>query len=87
MLKLKLQYFGRLMQKTDSLDKTLMLGKIEGRKRREEQRKRWVEGIIDSIDVNLSKPRRHWRTGEPGVLQSMGSQRVRHDLATNQQIM
>ena len=48
-------------------------GKDKGRKRREEQRKRWVEGIIDSIDVNLSKPRRHWRTGEPGVLQSMGS--------------
>ena len=54
MLKLKLQYFGHLMQRADSLEKTLMLGKIEGR-RRGEQRIRWLDGIIDSMDMNLSK--------------------------------
>ena len=55
MLKLKLQYFGHLMQRTDSLEKILMLGKIEGRKRRRQQRMRWLEGITDSIDMSLSK--------------------------------
>ena len=54
MLKLKLQYFG-LMRKTDSLEKTLMLGKIEGRRRRGQQRMRWLDGINDSVDMNLSK--------------------------------
>ena len=54
MLKLKLQYFGHLVQRTDSLDKTLMLGKIEGR-RRERQRMRWLDGITDSMNMNLSK--------------------------------
>ena len=56
MLKLKIQYFGHLMQRTDSLEKTLMLGKIEGRKRRGGQRTRWLDGIIDSIDMSLRTP-------------------------------
>ena len=55
MLKLKLQYFGHLMRRADSLEKTLMLGKIEGRRRRGRQRMRWLEGIIDSMDMSLSK--------------------------------
>ena len=55
MLKLKLQYFGHLMQRTDSLEKTLMLGKIEGGRRRGRQRMRWLDGITDSVEVSLSK--------------------------------
>ena len=86
MLKLKLQYFGHLMQRTDSLEKTLMLGKIEGR-RRGQQGMRWLYGITDSVDMSLSKLQKMVKAGMPSMLQSMGSQRVRHDLVTEQQQM
>ena len=79
MLKLKLQYFGHLMQRADSLEKTLMLGKIEGGRRRERQRMRCLDGITDSMDMSLSKLRELVTDREPGVPQSMGSQRVGHD--------
>ena len=83
-LMLKLQYFGHLMWKADSLEKTLMLEKIEGRSRRDRHRMRWLDGITDSKDMSWANSRRWWRTGKPGVLQSMGLQRVGHDLATKQ---
>ena len=70
-LKLKFQYLGHLMRKVDSLEKTLMVGKIEGRRRRGRQRARWLDGIMDLMDVNLSKL---LEMVKPGMLQSMGSQ-------------
>ena len=79
MLKLKLHYFGHLMRRADSLEKALMLGKIEDRKRRGQQRMRWLDGITKSMDMSLSKLRELVMDREAGVLQSMGSQRVGHD--------
>ena len=82
LLKLKLQHFSHLMQSADSLEKILMLGKIEGRRRRGRQRMRWLDGITDSVNMSLGKLRNWWWTVRPGVLHSMGSQRVTHDWAT-----
>ena len=85
MRKLKLPYSDHLMWRADSLEKTLMLGKIEGRRRRRRQRMRWVYGITNLMDMSWANSGRLWRAGKPGVLQSMGSQRVGHDWVTEQQ--
>ena len=85
MLTLKLQYFGHLMQTLDSFEKTLMLAKIEGKRRRGRQRMRWLESITNSTNMNRANSRRQWGTGKSEVLQSMGSQRVGRDWASEQQ--
>ena len=82
MLKLKLQYFGHLMQRTDPLEKTLMLGKIEGRRRRGWQRMRWLDISPTQWTWVWVSSGSQWWTGKPGVLQSMGSQRVGHNWVT-----
>ena len=84
MLKLELQYFGHLMWRADSLEKTLMLGKIECRRRRGGQRMRWWMASMTQWTWVWANSGREWRTGKPGMLLSMGSQRVGHNLVTKQ---
>ena len=85
MLKLKFQYFGHLMQRANSMEKTLMLGKIEGRRTKMQQRMRWLDSTTNSMGMSLSKLQETVKEGKPGVLQSIGSQRGRQDLVTEQQ--
>ena len=85
MLKLKLQYFGHLMQPADSLEKTLMLGKTEGRRRRGQQRMRWLKGITESMDINLGKLGEGEGQGSLACCSPWGLRRVGHKLATEQQ--
>ena len=82
MLKLKLQYFGHLMRSVDLLEKTLMLGGSWGRRRREWQRMRWLDGITDLMDMTFVDSRSWWWTGRPGVLRFLESQWVGHDWVT-----
>ena len=79
---LKLKYFGQLMWRTYSLEKALLLGKIEGRRRRGWQKMRWLDDITNLMTWVWAISRNWWRTEKPGVLQSMGLQRVRHDWVT-----
>ena len=82
MLKLKLQYFGHLMRRVDSLEKTVMLGGIGGRRRSGRQRTRWLDGITDLMDVSLSELQEFWNSGRPGMLRFMRPRRVGHDWET-----
>ena len=82
MLKLQLQYFGHLMWRADSFEKTLMFGKTEGRRRRGWQRMRWLDGITDTMDMSSVNCWSWWWTGRPGVLQFMATERLGHDWVT-----